>query len=67
MAWFERYFELVADQFEAVDLVFLVPHALVRFNLMGHLVMELFCSGGTYSFLVCQPCPSSVFRSCLAT
>ena len=41
MGWFERQFKLVTDQFEAVALVFLVPHALVQFNLMGLFAMEL--------------------------
>ncbi len=45
MAWFECQFELVADEFEAVDLVLLVIHALVRFNLMGLLAMELLAVG----------------------
>ena len=41
MAWFECHFELVVDQFEAVALVLLVPHALVQFDSMGLLAMEL--------------------------
>jgi hypothetical protein len=36
---------LVADRFEAVAIVLLVPHALVRFDLMGLLAMELFAVG----------------------
>ncbi len=40
MAWFECHFELVADQFEAVALVLLVPHALVQFDLMGLLAID---------------------------
>jgi hypothetical protein len=45
VAWFKRHFELVADQFEAVALVFLVPHALVRFDSNGLLAMELLAVG----------------------
>jgi hypothetical protein len=45
MAWFERHFEIISDQFEAVALVFLVPHALVWFDLMRLLVMELLAVG----------------------
>ncbi len=45
MVWFECHFELVADQFEALFLVLLVPHALVRFDLMGLLAMELLAVG----------------------
>ncbi len=41
MAWFEHHFELITDQFEAVAFVFFVPHALVRFNSMKVLAMEL--------------------------
>ncbi len=45
MAWLECHFKLIADRFEAVALVLLVPHALVRFNLMRFLAMELFAVG----------------------
>jgi hypothetical protein len=45
VAWFECHFKLIADRFEAVALLLLVPHALVRFNLMGLLAMELFAVG----------------------
>jgi hypothetical protein len=45
VAWFECHLELIADQFEVVALVLLVPHALVRFDLMGLLVMELLAVG----------------------
>ncbi len=45
MAWFECHFELVTDLFEAVALVFLVPHALVWFYLMRLLAMELLAVG----------------------
>jgi hypothetical protein len=45
VAWFECHFKLVADRFEAVALVLLVPHALVWFNSMGLLAMELFAVG----------------------
>jgi hypothetical protein len=34
-AWLELYFELIADQLEAVSLILLVPHAFVRFDAMG--------------------------------
>ncbi len=45
MAWFECHFKLVADCFEVVALLLLVPHVLVQFNLMGLLVMELLAVG----------------------
>ncbi len=45
MVWFECHFKLIADRFEAVALVLLVPHALVWFNLMGLFAMELFAVG----------------------
>ncbi len=45
MAWFECHFKLIADRFEAVDFVLLVPHALVQFNSMGLLAMEPFAVG----------------------
>ncbi len=45
MAWFECHFELIADQFEAVALALLVSHALVRFDLMGFIAMELIAVG----------------------
>jgi hypothetical protein len=45
VAWSECHFELITDQFEAVALVLLVPHALVRFDLMGLLAMELLAVG----------------------
>jgi hypothetical protein len=45
VAWFECHFELGVDQFEAVALVLLVPHALVQFDLMGLLTMELLAVG----------------------
>ncbi len=45
MVWLERHFELVTDQFEAVALEFLVPHALVRFDSMRLLAMELLAVG----------------------
>jgi hypothetical protein len=50
VAWFECHIELVADQFEAVALVLFVPHALVRFNLMGLLVIELLAVGARILF-----------------
>ncbi len=50
MAWFERCFDLVADQFEAVTLVFLVPYALVQFDSMGLLAMELLAVGACILF-----------------
>ncbi len=43
--WFECHFELITDQFDVVALVLLVPDALVRFNLMGLLAMELLAVG----------------------
>ncbi len=33
--WLELYFKLIADRLEAVSLILLVPHTLVRFNAMG--------------------------------
>jgi hypothetical protein len=45
VVWLECHFELVADQFEVVALVLLVPHALVRFDSMGLLAMELLAVG----------------------
>ncbi len=45
MVWFECHFKLVTDQFEVVALVFLVPHALVWFDLMRLLTMELLAVG----------------------
>ena len=36
MAWLESHLELVADGREAVSFVFLVPHAFVRVDVMGH-------------------------------
>ncbi len=45
MGWFECHFKLVPDQFEAVALVLLVPHALVWFDLMGLLAMKLLAVG----------------------
>ncbi len=50
MAWFECHFKLVADQFEAVAIVLLVPHALFRFDLMGFLAMELLAVGACILF-----------------
>ncbi len=58
MAWFECHVELVADQFEAVALVLLVPHALVWFNLMGLLAMELLAVGARILFwFITLSCP----------
>ncbi len=45
MAWFECHFELVTDLIEVVALLFLVPHALFRFDSMRLLVMELLVVG----------------------
>ncbi len=45
MAWLECHFEFVADRFEPVALVLLVPHAFVRFDSMGLLAMELLAVG----------------------
>jgi hypothetical protein len=45
VAWFECHFKLIADQFEAVALVLLVSHALVRFNSMGLITNELLAVG----------------------
>jgi hypothetical protein len=45
VAWLECDFEFFADRFEAVALVLLVPHAFVRFDLMGLLAMELLAVG----------------------
>jgi hypothetical protein len=41
VAWLECHFEFLADQFEVVALVLLVPHAFVWFDLIGLLAMEL--------------------------
>jgi hypothetical protein len=45
VVWFECHFQLITDPFEAVALVPLVPHELIRFNLMGLLAMELLAVG----------------------
>ncbi len=45
MVGFECHFELITDQFEAVVIVFLVPRALVWFNSMRLLAMELLAVG----------------------
>ncbi len=55
MVWFECHFELVTDQFEEVALVFLVPHALVRFDWMGLLAMELLAVGARILFWFVVP------------
>ena len=44
-AWLESYFELIADQLEAVSLIFLVPHAFVRFDAMGLLAVVFLAVG----------------------
>jgi hypothetical protein len=45
VAWFENHFKLVTDQFEVAAFVFLVPHALERFDSMRLLAMELLAAG----------------------
>jgi hypothetical protein len=45
VVWFECHFKLVPDQFEAVALVLLVPHAFVWFDLIEILAMELIAVG----------------------
>jgi hypothetical protein len=52
VAWFECHYELVADQFKVVALVFLVPHALVRFDYLGLLAMELLAVGARILLLL---------------
>ncbi len=44
-AWLESYFKLIADQLEAVSLIFLVPHAFFWFNAMGLLAVVFFAVG----------------------
>ena len=41
MAWLELHLQLVANRFEAVAFVLLVPHALLWFHFVGLLAMEL--------------------------
>ncbi len=43
--WLDSYFKLIADQLEVVSPIFLVPHAFVRFNVMG-LLAVVFLAGG---------------------
>jgi hypothetical protein len=50
VVWLECHVEFVADQFEAVALVLLVPHSFVRFDLMGLLAMELLAVGARILF-----------------
>ncbi len=45
MAWLESHLELVADGFETVSLVFFVPHAFVRVNVMGLPALEFLAVG----------------------
>jgi hypothetical protein len=73
---FECHFKLIADQFEVVALVLLVPHALVRFVLMGLLAMELLALGECFLLcfvvlvlLLCSAATSATWNvriSCLA-
>ena len=41
MAWLELHLHLVANRFEAVAFVLLVPHAFLWFDFVGLLAMEL--------------------------
>jgi hypothetical protein len=45
VAWLESHLNLVADGFEAVSLVFLVPHSFVRVNTMGLHALEFLAVG----------------------
>ncbi len=45
VAWFESHLKLVADGFEMVSLVFLVPHAFVWVDVMGLPVLEFLAMG----------------------
>ncbi len=45
MAWLESHHELIADGFEMVSHVFLVPHAFVRVDAMGLPVLEFLAVG----------------------
>ena len=44
-AWLEIYLELIADQLEAVSLIFFVPRAFVRLNTMGLLAVVFLAIG----------------------
>ncbi len=44
-AWFEIDLKLIADQLEAVSLIFFVPHAFVRFDAMGLLAVVFLAMG----------------------
>jgi hypothetical protein len=43
--WLESHLKLVADGFETVSLVFIVPHAFVRVNAMGLPALEFLAVG----------------------
>jgi len=45
VAWFEFHLQLVANRFEAVAFVLLVPHAFILFDFVGLLTMELLAVG----------------------
>jgi hypothetical protein len=45
VAWLESHLKLVADEFEMVSLVFLVPYAFVRVNAMGLSALEFLAVG----------------------
>ena len=49
VAWLESHLKLVADGFEAVSFVFLLPHTFVQVNAMGLPAVICFCSGGRCS------------------
>ncbi len=49
-AWFEIDLKLIADQLEAVSLIFFVPHAFVRLDAMGFLAV-VFLAVGARVFL----------------
>ncbi len=45
VVWLDSHFKLVADGFETVSFVFLVPHAIVRVNAMGLPALEFLAMG----------------------
>jgi hypothetical protein len=45
VAWLESHLKLVADGFETVSLVFFVPHAFVRVDMMGLPALEFLAVG----------------------
>ncbi len=51
-AWLEIYLELIADQLEAVSLIFLVPHAFVWLDAMGLLAVVFLAMGACVLLLL---------------